>query len=51
MTYENWVAAGRPHWQCRECLSIYVTIPQADDFVCHSCKTKNGSPKEKAGQV
>ena len=34
MTNEEWIAEGRPHWRCRICKGIMVTIPQDDDFVC-----------------
>lgn len=37
MTHDEWVAAGYPHWQCRECKRIYCTIPIADDFLCPLC--------------
>ena len=38
MNYDCWVQAGRPHWQCRVCMGIMVTIPIDDDFTCWSCK-------------
>ena len=38
MTREEWIAAGRPHWQCEGCKGILVTVPIADDFVCALCK-------------
>ena len=37
MTYDEWALANHPHWQCRKCLRIYVTIPLADDFICPLC--------------
>lgn len=38
MTYEEWVEAGRPHWQCGHCKRIFVSVAQPDDFVCSLCK-------------
>ena len=38
MNGEEWIAAGRPHWQCVKCKGIFVTVPIADDFVCGLCK-------------
>ena len=38
MTYEQWVQVGSPHWRCRGCMGIIVTIPIDDDFVCPLCK-------------
>ena len=40
MTNEEWIAAGRPHWQCAKCKGIFVTISWPDDFICGTC---NGS--------
>lgn len=37
MTNDEWIAAGRPHWQCKQCKGILVTVPIADDFICSLC--------------
>ena len=40
MNHDEWVATGRPHWQCITCLQMFVTIPPADSFECLSCQAK-----------
>jgi rubredoxin len=38
MNYEEWVKAGYPHWKCKKCGAIYVTIPIDDEFLCPMCR-------------
>ena len=38
MTYDEWITAGRPHWQCAKCKGIFVTVAWPDDFICDLCK-------------
>lgn len=40
MDWEEWVKAGRPHWRCVRCETIFVTIPQPDDFMCPNCRAE-----------
>lgn len=38
MTHDEWITAGRPHWQCAKCKGIFVTVAWPDDFICDLCK-------------
>lgn len=37
MTHVEWIAAGRPHWQCPICKGIYITAAPPDDLICWQC--------------
>lgn len=51
MTSEEWIKAGRPHWQCQKCKGFMVTIPIADDFICPMCRTKTSVEQQPHGSV
>lgn len=44
MNREEWIAAGRPHWQCQTCMGVLVTVPIPDDFICDLCKKPKSMP-------
>ena len=51
MNYDCWIQAGRPHWQCRVCMRIMVTIPIDDDFTCPGCKYRTEYGTERCPHI
>ena len=40
MKYKEWIKQGKPHWECKKCGGIIVTIPIDTNLICNSCKKK-----------